>query len=72
MSVYYLNELYKSFCGIPAYLNGKMTAPIVKKNQIPPIDIIYPSRDTVEDSRLGPPVKTKFLKKKWNRKILKI
>ncbi|KAI7897075.1 tyrosyl-DNA phosphodiesterase-domain-containing protein [Mucor mucedo] len=55
LSVYYLNELYKSFCGIPAYLNGKMSAPIVKKNEIPPIDIIYPSRDTVHDSRLGPP-----------------
>lgn len=56
LSVYYLNELYKSFCGLPSYLNGKATAPIIKKNEIPPIDVIYPTRDTVEDSSLGPPV----------------
>lgn len=55
LSVLYLNELYKSFCGIPAFANGKATPAILKKNEIPPIDIVYPTRDTVDSSRLGPP-----------------
>jgi tyrosyl-DNA phosphodiesterase-1 len=56
LSLFYLNELYKSFCGIPAYTTGKPIA-VTKKNELPPIDIIYPTCDTVDDSKLGPPVK---------------
>ncbi|KAI8643778.1 tyrosyl-DNA phosphodiesterase I [Parasitella parasitica] len=55
LSLSYLNELYRSFCGIAAYKDGKATPIVTQKNQLPPIDIIYPSLDTVESSRLGPP-----------------
>ncbi|KAG2236996.1 hypothetical protein INT48_001763 [Thamnidium elegans] len=55
LSVLYLNELYKSFCGLPAYANGRATSTILKKNELPPIDVVYPTRETVESSRLGPP-----------------
>lgn len=46
--------MYQSFCGIPAW-NGKAVY-TGKKNELPPIDIIYPTLDTVQSSRLGPPV----------------
>ncbi|KAK4511596.1 uncharacterized protein ATC70_012812 [Mucor velutinosus] len=55
LSLLYLNELYRSFCGIPAYKDGKATPIVTQKNQLPPISIIYPSLDTVESSQLGPP-----------------
>ncbi|KAI8082631.1 tyrosyl-DNA phosphodiesterase-domain-containing protein [Gilbertella persicaria] len=54
LSVLYLNELYRSFCGITAYDKGKQVA-FGKKNELPPIDIIFPSQDTVESSKLGLP-----------------
>ncbi|CEP13302.1 hypothetical protein [Parasitella parasitica] len=34
--------------------NVKATPIVTQKNQLPPVDIIYPSLDTVESSRLGP------------------
>ncbi|KAL9555983.1 hypothetical protein MBANPS3_002097 [Mucor bainieri] len=55
LSLFYLNELYRSFCGIPAYKDGKATPAVTPKNQLPPISIIYPSLDTVQSSQLGPP-----------------
>jgi tyrosyl-DNA phosphodiesterase-1 len=57
MTVFYLQELYKSFCGISAYnTNGRPSTSIMKKNELPPIDIVYPTKDTVLSSRLGAPV----------------
>ncbi|CAO3610965.1 unnamed protein product [Cunninghamella echinulata] len=54
LNIGYLNELYSSFCGIDPYADGKK--PIVKKKQtFPPIDIIYPTYDTILSSKLGPP-----------------
>ncbi|KAI7901975.1 tyrosyl-DNA phosphodiesterase-domain-containing protein [Cokeromyces recurvatus] len=53
LSLSYLNELYRSFCGIESYSKEKPIL-ITKKNELPPIDIIYPTKDTVESSRLGP------------------
>ncbi|KAL7334984.1 hypothetical protein PS15p_200532 [Mucor circinelloides] len=55
LSLLYLNELYRSFCGIPACTDGKATPIVTPKNQFPPISVIYPSLDTVESSKLGPP-----------------
>lgn len=52
----YLNELYRSFCGVPAYKDGKAAPLMIEKDQLPPISVIYPSLDTVESSQLGPPV----------------
>ena len=52
MTVHYLQELFKSFCGVLPYKAGKL----LEKNQVPPIDIIYPTQETVESSKLGPPV----------------
>ncbi|KAF7729254.1 hypothetical protein EC973_004784 [Apophysomyces ossiformis] len=49
----YLHELYVSFCGIDPYENGARSRGR-KKEGLPPIEIIYPTRDTVEMSRLGP------------------
>ncbi|OBZ81552.1 Tyrosyl-DNA phosphodiesterase 1 [Choanephora cucurbitarum] len=51
MTVHYLQELFKSFCGVLPYKAGKL----LEKNQVPPIDIIYPTQETVESSKLGPP-----------------
>ncbi|ORZ22399.1 tyrosyl-DNA phosphodiesterase-domain-containing protein [Absidia repens] len=50
----YLQELYTSFCGTHPYANQN----IPKRNinqPLPPIDILYPSLNTVTTSRLGPP-----------------
>ncbi|KAG2215600.1 hypothetical protein INT45_000962 [Circinella minor] len=55
LNISYLNELYRSFSGIDFYSNGGKPPRQKKTNELPPIDIIYPSRDTVNDSRLGPP-----------------
>ncbi|KAI8337293.1 tyrosyl-DNA phosphodiesterase I [Chlamydoabsidia padenii] len=54
LSKSYLQELYTSFCGVhphtnPKYIKKKATDPL------PPIDIIYPTLDTVNSSRLGQP-----------------
>ncbi|KAI9487203.1 MAG: tyrosyl-DNA phosphodiesterase-domain-containing protein [Benjaminiella poitrasii] len=54
LSLLYLNELYRSFCGFKAYNGQRKPDSITKKNELPPIDIIYPTKDTVESSRLGP------------------
>ncbi|KAI9033710.1 tyrosyl-DNA phosphodiesterase-domain-containing protein [Phycomyces nitens] len=49
----YLLELYRSFCGLDQFENG--TRPNTKDKELPPISIVYPSRNTVDSSRLGPP-----------------
>ncbi|CAO3678969.1 unnamed protein product [Rhizopus stolonifer] len=54
LSVNYLQEIYQSFCGISSYSNGKAVKTSLKKDQIPPVDIVFPTRDTVSDSRCGP------------------
>ncbi|CAO3651027.1 unnamed protein product [Mucor hiemalis] len=55
LTLTYLNELYKSFCGILAYSASGKPASSSKNKEIPPIDVIYPTRDTVTYSKLGPP-----------------
>jgi tyrosyl-DNA phosphodiesterase-1 len=51
-----LQELYRSFCGFPAYIRNGNPIALLRKKEIPPIEIIYPTKETVECSRLGPPV----------------
>ncbi|ORZ03026.1 tyrosyl-DNA phosphodiesterase-domain-containing protein [Syncephalastrum racemosum] len=55
MTPSYLHELYRSCCGTDPYANGGKTPRVTRDMHLPPVDIIYPSRDTVEDSKLGPP-----------------
>ncbi|CEG64799.1 hypothetical protein RMATCC62417_01711 [Rhizopus microsporus] len=55
LTVNYLQEIYQSFCGILPYADGKAVRSSFKKNEIPPVDIVFPSRCTVQDSRYGPP-----------------
>ncbi|KAI9248880.1 tyrosyl-DNA phosphodiesterase I [Phascolomyces articulosus] len=55
LNVSYLNELYRSFSGIEPYANGSKPPRQTKSGTLPPIDVIYPTTDTVNDSRLGPP-----------------
>lgn len=57
MTVPYLHELYRSCCGTDPYANGGKAPRVTKDTPLPPMDIIYPSRDTVVDSKLGPPVR---------------
>ncbi|KAI8377756.1 tyrosyl-DNA phosphodiesterase-domain-containing protein [Radiomyces spectabilis] len=52
LTVLYMNELYRSFCGFNPYTDDKKLD--LSKTEPPPVRIIYPSRDTVLDSRLGP------------------
>lgn len=51
----YLHELYRSFSGIDPYETSNKPVRMKNNEPLPPIDIIYPSMDTVLDSRLGPP-----------------
>ncbi|KAI7882772.1 phospholipase D/nuclease [Lichtheimia hyalospora FSU 10163] len=51
----YLHELYRSFSGIDPYETSSKPVRMKNNEPLPPIDIIYPSMDTVLDSRLGPP-----------------
>ncbi|KAG1040269.1 hypothetical protein G6F46_012053 [Rhizopus delemar] len=53
LSVSYLQEIYQSFCGISSFSDGKAVRSSLQKNQLPPIDIIFPTRDTVTSSRYG-------------------
>ncbi|KAI9494314.1 tyrosyl-DNA phosphodiesterase I [Zychaea mexicana] len=55
LNISYLHELHRTFSGMDPYANGGKTPRQSKTNELPPIDIVYPSRDTVEDSVLGPP-----------------
>ena len=41
-----------------------------KKNEIPPVDIIYPTKDTVEFSKLGPPVSNKSHQVMLHRRLI--
>ncbi|CAO3618381.1 unnamed protein product [Cunninghamella blakesleeana] len=52
LTVGYLNELYNSFCGVNPYASGKKSS-VKKKQGLPPIDIIFPTEDTVVSSKLG-------------------
>ncbi|KAI8139443.1 tyrosyl-DNA phosphodiesterase I [Fennellomyces sp. T-0311] len=51
----YLHELYRSFSGIDPYANGGKPPRVPKTTELPPIDVIYPTRETVEGSKLGAP-----------------
>ncbi|KAI8984565.1 tyrosyl-DNA phosphodiesterase-domain-containing protein [Mycotypha africana] len=55
MSVFYLQELFQSFCGLLPYRANNANTKLLKKDEMPPVDIIYPTLDTVNDSRLGAP-----------------
>ncbi|KAL0082386.1 tyrosyl-DNA phosphodiesterase I [Phycomyces blakesleeanus] len=48
----YLHELYASFCGLDQFVDG--VRPSNRNKELPPISIVYPSRNTVDSSRLGP------------------
>ncbi|KAG0171189.1 hypothetical protein DFQ28_004094 [Apophysomyces sp. BC1034] len=50
----FLHEIYTSFCGIDPYENGAKPRGR-KKEGLPPIEIIFPTQETVEMSKLGPP-----------------
>ncbi|KAI8089946.1 tyrosyl-DNA phosphodiesterase-domain-containing protein [Halteromyces radiatus] len=53
LSKSYLQELYTSFCGIHPH-SDQNKSKRKTDSSFPPIDIIYPSMDTVNSSRLGP------------------
>ncbi|KAI9310710.1 tyrosyl-DNA phosphodiesterase-domain-containing protein [Dichotomocladium elegans] len=50
----YLHELYRSFSGNDPYADGKRPARLPKPDTLPPIDVVFPSLNTVRDSKLGP------------------
>ncbi|KAI8992485.1 tyrosyl-DNA phosphodiesterase I [Pilobolus umbonatus] len=53
LTVPYMKQLYRSFCGMPAYTPYSKATDIVAKDQVPPISIIYPTVDTIDSSRFG-------------------
>ncbi|ORX51710.1 phospholipase D/nuclease [Hesseltinella vesiculosa] len=55
MTVQYLNELYTSFSGRDPYDNPAMRKMYKKPTSLPPINIVFPTWQTVERSKLGPP-----------------
>ncbi|KAL1934864.1 hypothetical protein VTP01DRAFT_7046 [Rhizomucor pusillus] len=51
LNVGYMNQLYKSFCGIDTIEENRQRK---RDQEVPPIKIVFPSYDTVLNSKLGP------------------
>lgn len=56
-----MNQLYKSFCGIDTIEENRQRK---RDQEVPPIKIVFPSYDTVLNSKLGPSVSKKKKKGK--------
>lgn len=58
-----MNQLYKSFCGIDTIEENRQRK---RDQEVPPIKIVFPSYDTVLNSKLGPSVSKKKKERKSN------